>query len=266
VERFRSILVGTDFSRASDAALRVVFAMAQRGGARVDVFHAVERPDAQTRVPEARERLERIDGAQAARLHVESAGAGELLHELRQELAPDLVVLGASGLHRLRRMLLGSLCERALQAGGCPLLVVQDAPRGDLFKQILVAVEDPDRAPPSLEIALALAHDLRGELTVVHVLPSEGYVSDSRRVELSPDTVPARLERLVSRLDATIPVVIEVVHGDPEREIARTAHRLGAELVVVGARPPERGGPGPVAERVAASGLPATLFVWPVSS
>lgn len=259
---FERILVGTDFSRSADAALFAALAIARRTGAHIDVFHAVDRPQPASQLVAARERLERRDDLGEARLHVESGGPGELLHALRESVDPDLIVLGASGQHRLRRLLLGGLCERAIHTPGCPLLVVRDVPRGGLFKRILVGLEDPDRARPALEEALGVAHQLRGELAVLHVLPPEGYVSDRRRVELSPETVPTRLEHLVARLDPTIPVDIEVCRGDPAQEIPRTARKLGAELVVLGAERGERGWPGPVAARITAAGLPATLLVW----
>lgn len=260
---FQRILTGTDFSSASDAALFTALAMGRRLEARVDVFHAVDRPDPQTYAREARERLARVDGIEAAEVHVEACSAGELLLGLREECSPDLLVLGASGQRWLRHMLLGSLCQRALHTPGCPLLIVSQAPLGGLFKQVLVALEEPDLESPALRIGLAMCHQLRGELTLLHVLPPHGYISDRRRVELAPESVPERLEQVAAHVDPSIPVRVEVRDGDPSVEIPRVARKLGAEVVVMGAERGPDGEPGATVDRVAASGLPAAMFVWP---
>jgi nucleotide-binding universal stress UspA family protein len=142
-------------------------------------------------------------------------------------------------------------------------LLVNKPPGGGEYKRILVGAEYPDRPTPWLEIALALAHHLRAELTVLHVVPPAGYVSDAHHVELEPRTVPKRLERLVSDLDATVPLQISVRRGDPARVVPQVARRLKADLVVLGAERGPEGWPGRVADRLARAGLPSLLYIWP---
>ena len=181
----------------------------------------------------------------------------------RQLLESDLLVLGARGLRSLRRFILGSVADRALRRPGCPLLLVDRATVNGEFKRILVGVELPDGPSPQLGIALSLAHHMRAEVTLLHVLPPAGYVSDAHHVELDPRSVPKRLQKLVAAVDRTVPVTITVRSGDPANVIPSLARRQRADLVVLGAERGPHGWPGRVADRVARAGLPSLLYVWP---
>ena len=127
----------------------------------------------------------------------------------------------------------------------------------------MVGQEYPDRATPWLEIGLRIAHDERGELVVLHVLPPRGYVSDAHHVDVEPERAPEKLERLVQTLDGTVPLRIDTLRGDPAQRITESARALGADLLIIGAERNLDGWPGRVTDRVARAGLPAVLVVWP---
>jgi nucleotide-binding universal stress UspA family protein len=147
---------------------------------------------------------------------------------------------------------------------GCPLLLVQDAPPAGEFKKILIAQEAPRVTRPWLEVGLRIAHDERAEVTLLHVLPPRGYLSDSHHVELEPQRAPARLAALLARIDPTVPAQVLVRCGDAGHEIAAAARELEVHLVVLGAeRNRIDGSPGPVVNQIARSGPPAFLVVWP---
>lgn len=278
------ILAGTDYSPAAEAAVSAALGVARRTGAAVDLVHAInDRSQAvtgyavvddllvqasqlgrrQERAAGELRRLARRLGPPEPGLHVvEGDPAAELL-ALRDEWKVDLVALGARGLRGLRRFLLGSVADQVLRRPGPPLLLVNRAPRSGEFKRILVGIEDPDRIRPWFEHALGLARDLRAELVLLHVLPPTGYVSDGRRVELDPGRVPEKLERSAARFDPTQPIEVTVQRGDAAEAIPQAARSTGAELVVLGAERHPDGWPGRVADRVARSGLPALLVVWP---
>lgn len=280
------ILVATDFSRTANDAVQVAYGLARRMGSEVELLHVVD-PGPQpltgyaildevlqgARNPdEVRERalaaLGALDvevGPPKGHCHVLEGHPVERVLGQRELLQADLLVLGARGLRSLRRFLLGSVSDRALRQPGPPLLLVNKRPPKGEYKKILVAVEYPDRSTPHLETALALAHQLRSEVVVLHVLPPAGYVSDPHHVELDPKTAPKRLERLVSSVDATIPAQLTVRRGDAASVIPSVARRLKADLVVLGAERGRDGWPGRVADRVARAGLPALLYVWPAA-
>jgi nucleotide-binding universal stress UspA family protein len=280
----KRILVGTDFSETARAALRAAGALARRTGAALDLVHAARNgTELVTGYAPLDALLLRAPDPAEARAHVESQLAalakdleplavkrhlvrGEAAPELvalRELLRADLVVLGSVGLRGLRRFILGSVADRVLRRPGCPLLLVKESPATGEFKTIVVAQEYPDRPTAWLEVALQIAHAERAELVLLHVLPPKGYASDSHHVDLEPERAPEKLEALVAQLDATVPVRIETRRGDAGELIAPFAREAGADLLVMGAERHADGWPGRVTDRVARSGLPALLVVWP---
>lgn len=280
----RRILAATDFSNVANAAVRAAAALARRTGAELELVHVLpDREDLVTGFEPLDALLLRGADPEKLRSHayvalaalakelspvdvklhvVRGQPAAEIL-ALRELLRVDLVALGAAGLRGLRRFVLGSVADRVLRRPGCPLLLVKDAPPNGELKTNLVAHEYPDRSTPWLELALKIAHDERGELVVLHVLPQRGYASDAHHVDLEPERAPEKLERLIRELDATVPVRIETPRGDPAQRIVEGALKARADLLVIGAERNRDGWPGRVTDRVARAGLPALLMVWP---
>src|SRR5262249_23947500 len=100
-----------------------------------------------------------------------------------------------------------------------------------------------------------------------HVLPPRGVLSDRHHVDLEPQRAAARLGAQLARLDPTVPAQVVIRQGDAGHEIAAAARELDVQLVVLGAEldRPDRG-PGPVVNRMARSGVPALLVIWPTHS
>jgi nucleotide-binding universal stress UspA family protein len=279
----RRILVGSDFSESSEAALRAAAALARRVGAKLDLLHVMPAHSEGVigyepldvllfrNAPEARAaaltRLGALAGRVAPELTQVHVVEGEAVSELvamRDRLDFDLVALGAGCLRSMRRFILGSVAGKMLGHSGCPLLLVAEAPAAGEFKKILIAQENPRVASPWLEIGLRLAHDERSEVTLLHVLPPRGYLSDSHHIELEPQRAPARLSALLARIDPTVPARVIVRSGEAGHEIASAARELGVHLLVLGAeRNRIDGSPGPVVNRIARSGPPAFLVIWP---
>jgi nucleotide-binding universal stress UspA family protein len=279
----RRILVGTDFSDSAEAAFRAGAALARRVGAKLDLLHVLpDRPesvigyepldallfrDAPDGGAAALSRLEALARRVAPELTQAHVVEGEPVAELvalRDRLDVDLVALGAGCMRSMRRFILGSVAGKMLGHPGCPLLLVAEAPAAGEFKKILIAQENPRVASPWLEIGLSLAHVERSEISLLHVLPPRGYLSDSHHIELEPQRAPARLSALLARLDPTVPAQVIVRSGEAGQEIASAARELGVHLLVLGAeRNRIDGSPGPVVNRIARSGPPAFLVIWP---
>jgi len=131
------ILVPTDFSTASDAALPHAEALAKQHGAKLLILHVEEPPlaygggELYYGLPEpSSERilkmLEDVRPADAgvSCTHRLSVGdpAGEIVRIAGEEGA-EMIVLGTHGRSGLTRMLMGSVAEAVVRRAPCPVLV-----------------------------------------------------------------------------------------------------------------------------------------------
>ena len=142
------ILVPTDFSESSEAALRSAVRLAQTFHAAIEVFHVEIDPslvlpppmDAVTIplvfekvIAQTAERLERIVG-EVRRAGVTCTSASELgrshtaIVERARLAHAGLIVIGSHGRHGLGHALLGSVAEKVVQHAPCAVLVVPSSP------------------------------------------------------------------------------------------------------------------------------------------
>ena len=137
----RHILMPTDFSAASQAALQMAAELARRFGARITLFHAHQvpsfaYPDGTMPVPpELMMDLERSIVAELRRLaaslsplqvdihHTLGAPAAEICRAA-DELDVDLIVLGTHGRTGLRHVILGSVAEKVVRKSTRPVLTI----------------------------------------------------------------------------------------------------------------------------------------------
>lgn len=138
------ILVPMDFSDCSDGALEYVAMMATQFKARVILIHVIEAQgltgDFTLNVQERDQALEAVgrklmDDAAAP---LEASGV-EVSQEVRkgvayqeilkgaEEHAADLIVMGTNGRTGIERMVLGSVAEKVVRLGTCPVLTIHPA-------------------------------------------------------------------------------------------------------------------------------------------
>ncbi|HQZ40876.1 MAG TPA: universal stress protein [Vicinamibacterales bacterium] len=139
------VLVPTDFSETSDAALAYGKAFASAFGATLHVIHIIEEPYGQPWaveaygfslsalqdewVKEAGTRMAQIltDDERASLKAVTSTVLGHPVMEIlryAQEHAVDLIVMGTHGRGPLGHMVMGSVAERIVRKASCPVLTV----------------------------------------------------------------------------------------------------------------------------------------------
>ncbi len=149
------ILVPSDFSAASEHALRVAYLLASRLGWAVDVLFVWEpstvvpietllsevgtgtprslgeigRREAARRMTEFLTTAERPSHI-AVSTRVEVGRADELIVAVAEQDSHDLVVMGSHGRSGLRRALMGSVAERVVRTAPCPVLTIR-APGAD---------------------------------------------------------------------------------------------------------------------------------------
>jgi nucleotide-binding universal stress UspA family protein len=268
-----AIIFATDFSPASAPAGRLTARLARRLNEPVIVAHAIElqavfSPEVVAAEPAL---VERLEGHAAGpmkvlieRLRDEGVTArGRVLHgrpdaaisELAREVEARLVVVGSHGRSAVARFLVGSVTERLVRAGSCPVLVVPPGRAGDAGAsaeagplKLVVALERGRAGEAALAFVRALRRQTACDLTLVHLYtperehlrlgldaPAHAYVSD-------PDTV-AILERELRPLIADLPgtgatiLRIRPSWGGQPDPLAWEAEMAGADLVLVGTQP-----------------------------
>ena len=157
----KNVLVATDFSEASDAALTYGRDLARSYGATLHVLHITESvlvrfsieapiaylPELQTQIDDAARR--RIDalvtdqdratiGARA--VVITSPGTDEAIVQYAKDHRIDLIVMGTHGRRALSHMLMGSVAERVVRTAPCPVLTVRHPEREFVAPDALVAV------------------------------------------------------------------------------------------------------------------------------
>ena len=145
---FKRILVPTDFSPPSDAALEYARSVAARYGAALQLLHVAEDPyraiySGEVFVPEieglrdeiladtSRRLKERLRPSDVTELHASAESiigtpAGSIVeyaggHDI------DLIVMGTHGRGGMAHLLMGSVAERVVRTAPCPVLTVREA-------------------------------------------------------------------------------------------------------------------------------------------
>jgi nucleotide-binding universal stress UspA family protein len=143
----KNILVATDFSEPSDAALAYGRELAARFNATLHVLHVTENiyittfgaetyapiaPDLQAEVERAaRARLEQLvldsdgSGPRTTPVVKTSASPAFAIIDYAGEHAVDLIVMGTHGRGALAHMLMGSVAEKVVRLAPCPVLTVR---------------------------------------------------------------------------------------------------------------------------------------------
>lgn len=111
-----------------------------------------------------------------------------------------------------------------------------------MYKRILLAYDGSAPGQQALLDSREIAQWSQAELTLIAVMPlpivtmgPEGGVYDDSLEDSERQRYQAILDAGLRRLkEAGMSARGEVVTGDPVRELARTASRIGADLIVVG--------------------------------
>lgn len=138
------ILVATDFSDASDAAIDTAIALASRVGATITLVHAYELPfygfpeagmiaqaevaaDLDTSLHQVmRDEIASREDSGVAMTHVVRMGpAVEAINMIADEIAADLIVVGTHGRTGLVHAILGSTAEHVVRSAVRPVLIVR---------------------------------------------------------------------------------------------------------------------------------------------
>ena len=158
--RIQNVLVATDFSETSDAALDYGRELARTFGSTLHVLHVAANvnlpyggeaytamvPDLQAEVEEAaRNQLQALLEHEDSALHVKPAvvaatspAAAIVDYAVQHQI--DLVVLGTHGRGAFSHLFMGSVAERVVRTAPCPVLTIHHPEHEFIRPDALVAV------------------------------------------------------------------------------------------------------------------------------
>ena len=255
---FSRILLATDFSPSSMAALPFAVAIARRFGSKLYLAHVIS-AEAFSVVP-----LSELDSAlENIRAHVEEQMAAlramallsGITHEVLVESGDiwpvlsamvekhniDLIVIGSHGRRGIEKLLLGSTAEEILRLAPNPVLIVGPessvSPEAETsLRRILYATDFSSESEPAMHYAYHLSREYGASLVFLHV------VEDAWKEPLSTSMQPADFFRL--RLlenhwafeETGIEPEIRVEFGQRADSILEVAEKLQIDLIVLGVR------------------------------
>ena len=261
----RRVVVGVDFSAASEAAVRWAARELARD-AELVLVHAVDVPEppsflsgrfppretlAGTAHAGADRRLRELSaslGVDRIWLEVRDGRADEVVTAVAAEYRADLVVAGAHGDRGGLFKRLGSTAERVARAAPAPVMLARE-PLPPTPATVLVAMDEDGLTTGLQQWTTFLAARFDAAVTGLHVVSESALgtlVSLAAIVTGSPEPeIPSLgvgvledanvwMRELVAHgLDRTR-TRGEVAYGDPAREIVAAAERLQAHLIVMG--------------------------------
>jgi len=248
----KNILLTTDFSEASTAALPFALALARQYEAKLFVVHVTpaephlmvvtDRLPAQDDeyIRQARIKIDKFVHPEKPDIEckqlVDQGDLATVIPAIIREHDVDLVVLGTRGRRGLKKLVLGSHAEKIYRHASCPVLTV--GPRVEAkpdqpwnIKHILFPVDLASESTYALQYALSLAEENEAELALLHAAP---LVPWQHRVSTE--------ERLRAEILSLIPPEAEnwfrpevVVRWDyPGEAIIQVAEERKPDLIVMG--------------------------------
>jgi nucleotide-binding universal stress UspA family protein len=246
---FRTVLVPTDLSEGSSAALDRGLALPLGARSRIDLVHVLSDVPAKARTKveaAARQALEReVERARSLRPELEVTSRllrgltyVEIIRRARS-LDAELVVIGRHGRWPVRDVFIGSTAARVVRTGETPVLVVRGAATVP-YRRPLVATDLGDTLRQLAELALRIV----GRSTTVNVvhavhIPFEGFMAPTgaaREKLRRPAEEEARIKlaRLLSAYRDHARWRPRVRTGDPRSILVGEAIRCRADVIVLG--------------------------------
>ncbi len=258
------ILVATDFSAASDEALREADATARASGAKLGVVHVV--PDVQALNPLfpqrnlgseldvaglvakvhalLDERIQKTLGREPKDIErfVEVGLDYSEVIRRAEEWKPSILFVGSIGKTGLRRVLMGSVAEKIMRYADCPVVVV----RPDQGKRGVVVAATDLSAPSfaAVKVAADQARVRKAKLVVAHAIDFSGtmflgelgmFFGGAPQAIDVPAVLGASKSALEAALaEAKIEAEAIVVNGTPASAVHDLTVQRNVELVVVG--------------------------------
>lgn len=263
-----TVLVATDFSEASDNAVRFAGLLARGRGERLTLLHCIEEaaegffladlpPEADAMFEERREQAASAMHTAVSRVtdlnpddvsyivDFQQASAGIL--EMARSGDFDVVVLGPTGRGAFGGLLFGSTAEKVVRNTSIPSVVVPPGWDGDALDTILVPVDFSDFTLHSVEFAARLEREHQSRVVMFHhyYVQTPFFTSDDlsdviaqRRAEADDTLREMAGESGLDDVDVVCEgtVVDETVARSTDQAIIDAVSKVDADAIVMGTR------------------------------
>jgi len=249
---FKNILVPTDFSECSYAALSYALSIAQKCGSKLFVAHVISCPlpaprgSRDIRLERAEKDAQRAMGEFLVQMHgtphevlVRRGDVWSTLSELIEAHEIDLAVIGTHGHSGLAKVFLGSVAEQIFRQAPCPVLTVGPNVSTDpksiaVIHRILYATDFTPESLAAAPYAISMAEENQAQLSLVHVI-------ESQKENSSADLFAHRLYALVPyRAGLLCRPTAFIKYGPAAKAILEAERERGAELIVLGVKRADR--------------------------
>lgn len=254
---FKNILLTTDLSKASRAAIPFANAIAHHFDSKIYLLHVVP-PLVYPEMPMNSSSTGGFYGDQGTTFKTMSALMNELergtsrkelllragffwpvTQQIIEEDHIDLIVVGTHGSGGMARLLIGSVAEQVYRHAERPVLTVgpnvQPSATGE-FRKILFATNFEAHSEHALHYALGLTSEYDSQLIMVHVV-GEPIGVPSNLPERLISIAELRLKAMIPPRDAPVKAPIYVLApGSPAEKIVQIAKEQTADLIVIGAK------------------------------
>jgi len=146
-----------------------------------------------------------------------------------EEMRVRMIVLGARGLGRVKRVLIGSTSLAAARYAPCPVAIVRGRPHKT--GRVLVAIDGSSGSRDALRFLSISELERDSRLTLLHVLPRADAAERKRQADAE-----ALLRDAARMLEDRRRIERLVAYGDAAREIVKIARSRDVDLIVLGAR------------------------------
>ena len=264
---FKHILVPLDGSRLAESVLPAANYLAEKMRATITLIHVIEKNAPEeihgdhhlTNADEANQYLGKIAASYFApdlliKQHVHTSEVNNLSRSIvdhADEMAPDLIIMCTHGRGGLHDFLVGSIAQQVITLGKIPVLLIH--PKEDdesspfNCRKILLPLDGTPEHELSIPVASHLAQVCESNLHLLFVVPTLGDLKGKRAAagKLLPGTMTIMLEMAEENaqhyltdqaahfIDQGLPVITEVLRGDPSDRIVETGERVRADLILL---------------------------------
>ena len=155
----------------------------------------------------------------------------EILH-VADELGADMVVVGARGLGRIKRLLGGSTSLAVARYARCSVAVVPEGRQ--TLRRVLVGLDDSSASRAALAFLSRFALAAETSIILLHVLREDSREVSAPNGRRGAEQLQAEAVTVLGERRCSVERM--VARGDAAGEIVRVARERDVDLVVLGAR------------------------------